>query len=760
MTSLGRLAVERRRAVLIVTALAFVVSIALGGGVADRLGQGGFDDPDSDSVQARAELDERFNTGFPDLVVLATVLPAEATVDSPDAVINGLALTDEIAAIAGTDDVVSYWNTGDDSLRSVDGNRALILFRLTGDENDLTRQQLVSDLVAAYSSTQRGTLLAQIGGREAVFDQTGTVIEEDLALAEAIAIPATFILLIIVFGTVAAALLPIGVGVVAAAGTFLVLHVLTSMTDVSIFALNLVTALGLGLAIDYSLLMVSRFREERAGGLCVDDAVVRTVQTAGRTIAFSGLTVAISLAALLVFPLYYLRSFAYAGIGVVALAMAISVIALPAVLSVLGDRINRWSIFSPKTPRHALNRWSRLGQAMTKRPWPVIVLSVGLLIAVAVPFLGVNWGEADDRALPADDPVRAVSDLIRTEFDSQEASAFPVIALSDSGADVELGDITGLALAISILDGVDHVDSATGTFTNGANIVPSSGNIERFVRADAVWFNVVPSVESISEERETLIRDVRELANQDVSAGYGLLVGGATAALIDSKTAIFDRIWIAGGMIVAATYVLLFLMFGSVLVPLKAIILNILSLGATFGMMVWVFQSGHGSGWLGFTATGTTDTTTPILMFCIAFGLSMDYEVFLLARMKEEYDRTGDNKRAIVFGLAKTGRLVTAAALLLAVTFLAFATSSVSTIKLFGIGLAVAVLIDAFIVRVALVPALMTVAGRWNWWAPEPLRRFHARFGLSESPADPAVTASVARLGDSRRVGYLPLVTR
>lgn len=253
-------------------------------------------------------------------------------------------------------------------LRSVGGNRALILFRLTGDENDLTRQQLVSDLVTAYSSTERGSLLAQIGGREAVFDQTGTVIEEDLALAEAIAIPATFILLIIVFGTVAAALLPVGVGVVAAAGTFLVLHVLTSMTDVSIFALNLVTALGLGLAIDYSLLMVSRFREERAGGLCVDDAVVRTVQTAGRTIAFSGLTVAISLAALLIFPLYYLRSFAYAGIGVVALAMAMSVIVLPAVLSVLGDRINRWSISSPRAPRHAVNRWCRLGEAMTKRP--------------------------------------------------------------------------------------------------------------------------------------------------------------------------------------------------------------------------------------------------------------------------------------------------------------------------------------------------------------------------------------------------------
>jgi RND superfamily putative drug exporter len=279
------------------------------------------------------------------------------------------------------------------------------------------------------------------------------------------------------------------------------------------------------------------------------------------------------------------------------------------------------------------------------------------------------------------------------------------------------------------------VDAATGAFVNGASIVPAGDTNARFIRGDATWLNVVPAVEPISPAGEAMIADIRAMATSSVGTGFDeLLVGGGTAALVDTKDAIFSRIWIAGLTIVGATFVLLFLMFNSVLVPLKAIVLNTLSLGATFGMMVWVFQSGHLSETLGFTATGTTDTTTPILMFCIACGLSMDYEVFLLARMKEEYDRTGDNDKAIVEGLAKTGRLVTAAALLLAVTFLSFAvTSSVSTIKLFGLGLAVAVLVDAFVVRVTLVPALMSVAGKWNWWAPAWMHRMHERIGLSEA---------------------------
>ncbi len=728
-TKLGRFAIRRRGVVLLVTLAALVLSGVVGAGVADRLSRGGFDAPGSDSVRASTELDERFDTGSADLVVLATVAEELGTVDAPDAVIAGRALTDEIAAIDGTDDVVSYWSTGDPAMRSIDGRRAVMLLRLPGEHSSIERDHLVADLLETYRFTERGPLTVELAGREAVFEQMATVIEDDLALAEAIAIPATLILLILVFGGVVAALLPVGVGVVAAISTFLVLHLVSSATDVSIFALNLVTALGLGLAIDYSLFIVSRFREERRGGLGVDEAVVRTVETAGRTVAFSALTVAVSLSALLVFPLFFLRSFAYAGVGVVVLAMTTSVVALPALLSVLGDRVNRWTIIGYRERRHAVNRWRELGQAMTARPWPVIVLSVLLLVAVAIPFLGVKWGEGDQRVLPADDPVREVTEVLVTDFSSTEGNAFPIVAIGN----VERSAVTGLAIRISALDGVSRVDAATGSFVGGVSLATSDASSARFEAPGATWLNVVPELEPISAEAEQLIADIRAL---DTSFDE-VLVGGGTAALVDTKDAIFDRAWIAALLIVFATFVLLFLMFNSVLVPIKAIVLNTLSLGATFGMMVWIFQDGHGADLLGFTPTGFTDITTPILMFCIAFGLSMDYEVFLLSRMKEEYDRTGDNDRAVVEGLAKTGKLVTAAAVLLSVTFLAFATSSVSTIKLFGLGLAVAVLVDAFIVRVTLVPALMTVAGRWNWWAPAPLRRVHAKFGISEQ-ATPA----------------------
>jgi len=327
---------------------------------------------------------------------------------------------------------------------------------------------------------------------------------------------------------------------------------------------------------------------------------------------------------------------------------------------------------------------------------------------------------------------RAVSEVLRTEFSSAEPDAFPVVVRGGVTDDA----VTGFATELSTVDGVARVDATTGRFVAGALVQEPTPDLARQAADDATWFNVVPSVEPISPEAEQAIAEIRSL-----DAPFDeVLVGGQSAALVDSKDAIFRLVPWAAGLIALATFVLLFLMFGSVLVPLKAIVLNTLSLTATFGAMVWIFQDGNGSGLLGFTPTGLTDTTTPILMFCIAFGLSMDYEVFLLSRMKEEYDRTGDNDLAVATGLEKTGKLVTAAALLLSITFFAFATSGVTFIKLFGLGLAIAVLVDAFIVRATLVPALMKLAGNWNWWAPAPLRRLHDRFGISESaPEEGAV---------------------
>ena len=612
----------------------------------------------------------------------------------------------------------------------MDGDHGLILIRVPETPDDTDRRATISDITETYGDLDRGAISARVGGREAVFERMGSVIEDDLVIAEAVAIPLTFIVLIVVFGGLVAASLPVGIGLFAALGAFVVLRVTASMTDVSIFALNLVTALGLGLAIDYSLLVVNRYREERTRGDDHRDALLRTVETAGRTIAFSGLTVAISLSALLVFPLTFLRSFAYAGVGVVAFAMLASIVVLPAALAGLGHRVDRFRVYRRRVGRHAANPWKRLGTTMADRPWPTILIAVPLLVLTALPFLGVEWGEADDRALAPGDPVREVSDILRADFASAEANAFAVVALDPDPT----AGVTPFALALSQLDGVTRVDTATGSFSDGASIVPADGSDAAFATSDAVWFRVVPSIEPISPEGEQLIADVRALDSPFVET----FVGGGTAAMVDTKTAIVDRAWIAALWIAGATFVLLFAMFRSVLVPLKAIALNVLSLGATFGLMVWVFQEGNGAGLLDITATGQTDITTPILMFCIAFGLSMDYEVFLLARVKEEYDRSGDNRAAVIAGLAGTGRLITQAAVLLSITFVSFAvTANVSTITLFGLGLAVAILVDAFVVRITLVPALMVVAGRLNWWAPRVFRHGrHRRVGPPRPPID------------------------
>jgi RND superfamily putative drug exporter len=742
-TTLGRFTVRRRRTVLAASMLFFVLSVALGVGVFGQLADGGFDDPSAESTRAAALLDERFDAGSADVVAVLTA--TSGTVDDATTAAAGLAVTADMAEADGVDDVVSFWSAGrPDGLRSADETRAIALVRFAGAADEPARQAAAEEFLERFDGQDAGPVRVDLGGREAVFAEIGSTIESDLARAETIAIPLTLLLLLVVFGSVVAAGLPVVIGIVSIFGAFLVLYLTSLVTDVSIYSINLVTALGLGLAIDYSLFVVSRFREERRRGRSVDDAVVRTVETAGRTVAFSAVTVAISLSALLVFPLYFLRSFAYAGVGVILVAMMISVISLPALLAVLGPRVDSLRLFRRRSERAAEGAalgdgiWHRIAVGVMRRPFVIAIAAVALLIGLGLPFLSVSFGTADDRVLPPSSDVRATSDILREEFGSADADAFAVVALGSGGGEVALPTATAMATAISQVPGVARVDTVTGRFIDGVAVSGPDGDLAGYRVGDAVRFNVVPSVEPISEEGEKVVAEIRALGLADGAAIEEVVVGGDSAALIDSKAAIFTRVPLAAAIIVVATFALLFLMFGSVLVPLKAIVLNMLSLTAMFGMMVWVFQEGNGADLLGFTATGLTDTSMPILMFCIAFGLSMDYEVFLLSRIKEEYDRTGDNDLAVVVGLERTGRLVTAAALLLSITFIAFATSGVTFLKLFGLGLAVAVLVDAFIVRALLVPALMKIAGDRNWWAPAPLRRLHARFGIAEAvPAEP-----------------------
>lgn len=721
--------VRRPRLVIGVAAALVMLSGIVGAGVADSLVAGGFDNPNSEAVRTEKLLVDRFNVADPDLVLLVQV-KGDATVDDPDVAAAGRALTTRLEAEPGVDQVESYW-TLDSSppFKSEDSSRALVLAHLTGTENEVSKR--VERITKAYSGTFNG-LSVGVGGPAAVYAQFGTTIEKDLLRAESIAIPITLIVLLFVFGSLVAASLPLVIGGLAVLGSFAVLQVITTFTDVSIFALNLATGLGLGLAIDYSLLVVSRYREELAEGYSVEDAVLRTVLTAGRTVIFSGITVAVSLMALLIFPTVFLRSFAYAGVAIAVLAVLGAIVVLPAMLVLIGRRVDSLMLWRRSAQISDQGAWRKVASAVMRRPVIAGGSVVVLLLVAGLPFLHVQLGIPDDRVLSKSASTRQVSDELRRYFSARELAGLTVVAPNTGGGEDLPSDIDRYAARTSKLDGVARVDAATGSYIKGSLILSPTralhGRFSSTTHPSSTWLSVIPDVEPMSPAGEALANRLRSS-----DAPWPIQVGGPSAQLVDNQSALLERLPIALGLISVTTFLLLFMMFGSVVVPLKALVLNALSLCAMFGAMVFVFQDGHFAELLGFTATGTIENLTPIMMFCVAFGLSMDYEVFLLSRIKEEYDRTGDNAHSVAVGLQRTGRIVTAAAVLLSIVFGSFISSSVAGVKLLGLGLTLAILVDATLVRGVLVPAFMRLAGTANWWAPRPLRAFHNRFGISEA---------------------------
>lgn len=718
MKRLGEFLVRRRRTVVIVALVGLALAGAYGGSVVDSLSNGGFEDPGSESFLAAQTLEERFGVEDPAMVLVVTAV--DGTVDDPAVAEAGLALTAELLAQPGVTGASSYWALGSPaSLRSDDASRALVFVTVAGDQGEVLVRS--GELAEEYRG-ERGPIDVLVGGVGPLFSEVQETIESDLARAEIISFPVTLVLMILVFGSVVAALLPLTIGVFAIISTLAVLQFLAGQTEVSIFALNLTTAMGLGLAIDYSLFVVSRFREELASGFEPGEAVVRTVRTAGRTVVFSAGTVAASLSAMLVFDLAFLRSFGYAGIAVVGMAAVGAVVVLPAVLALLGRRIDTWRIRKPRQVGVGDGIWHRIATAVMRRPIPVATAALALLVVLGMPFFGVEFGTNDDRILGDGAYAREVGDVLRTEFGAAESA--PITVVSTEVA--EPAALGAYAAALSALDGVARVDAATGSYVAGTQVMPATPAHARFL-GDGTDLSIITAVDPVSAEAERLVADVRAL-----TAPVPTAVSGQSAGFVDTKASLFGSMPWALLIIGAVTFLLLFLQFGSLVVPAKAVLLNIASLSATFGALVWVFQDGNLSGFLGFTSTGTLDLSMPILIFVIAFGLSMDYEVFLLSRIKEEYDRTGDNEHSVAAGLERTGRIVTAAAVLIAVVFIAFATSQVVVIKMFGIGMTLAVLVDAFIVRATLVPAFMRLAGAINWWAPVWMKRLYQRFGISD----------------------------
>ncbi|MQY16492.1 Trehalose monomycolate exporter MmpL3 [Streptomyces sp. RB5] len=713
----------RPRLVLLLALLFTVLAVVGGGGVADRLSGGGWQDPGSESAFAGESLDEHFPGSRPNLLLLVDT-GISGGVDDPAAVAEARALAGRLADRTGVVGVGSYWAAEPGSpqaaaLRSKDGREAVVAARITGDESRVAE---VYEGLAPEFRGQHGPLEVRLGGEAAVRDELQTTIREDLLRAELIALPVTLVLLVIVFGSAVAALLPLGVGIIAVLGTNAVLRVITQFTDVSVFAQNLTTALGLGLAVDYALFIVRRFREEVAAGADPRTAIGTTLRTAGRTVLFSALTVAVSLSAMLLFPQFFLRSFAYAGIAVVLLAAAAALIVLPAALLLLGRRVDAWRLL-PARRGAGGGGWARLARTVMRRAPLFALATTAGLVLLGLPFLRVEFGTADDRQLPATAEAHVVQQHIREGFPGTPGGTLDVF-----------------------VDGGGATDAALADYRRQVAGLPGVASVAVPVRGPdgTALLTVTGEGEAVDADSRELVRDIRGL-----TPPFDASVTGRAAELVDSTDAIAEVLPRAGLLVIGVTLVLLFLLTGSVLVPVLAVALNALSLTAMFGAMVWIFQDGHLSGPLGFTPTGSVETTLPVLMFCVAFGLSMDYGVFLLSRIKEEYDRTGSHRDSVVFGLSRTGGLITAAAVILAVVMVAIGSSRIANTKMLGLGLALAVLMDAMVVRGLLVPAVLRLTGRATWWAPGPLARLHARFGLSEGA--PAASGPAADAGREKK---------
>ena len=647
--------------------------------------------------------------------------------------------------------VTTYWSAGSPSLVSADRHATYAVLQLTGADDaarhttyDAIKTELTPASLAASGVT------ASVGGTVPMEVAINNEVTADIAKAEGFSMPVLLILLTVIFGSLAAASLPVAIGGVAILGSFTVLRLLTMATTVSIYSVNITTILGLGLGIDYGLFMVTRFREQLHRQPTVEQAVARTVATAGRTVAVSGVTVAVALTSLMLFPEDFLRSMGYGGVATVAVDMLAALTVLPALLAVLGYRVNALPIrgqHSRRSVRYPIGGpvrdeisggWYRLAHSVMRRPAVYATVIVIGLLALAAPFLRISWGGTDARTLPAASTVRQVSEVL----DSQ----FPVNSTAPVEALVTLPRTSGAATALdAYLHRIDAIPGVTGAQVTGAHLTGTrvaggtAGDVppgEGIFRVD-IGYAPAP----VSSAARHIVTQIRAIAPPP---GATVLVGGITAGLVDELASLGATLpWMAL-LVGVSTFVLLFLAFGSVVLPVKAIVMNVLSLPATFGVVVWIFQWGHLSGLLRFTPTGLIDPTMPILMLAIIFGLSMDYEVFLLSRIRERYDQAGDNTASVASGLQRTGGLITSLALLLIIVVGAFSASGITFIKLMGVGMIVALLVDATVIRVLLVPATMRLLGPANWWAPRPLRRLYARYGIREETREPApVTAGI-----------------
>src|SRR5271156_772645 len=740
---IAAMAIAAPRRTLVIAALVMVAAGIFGIPVAESLSASGFQDPTSESARATKILTDKFGQGD---VQLLFIVSAPDGVAGTAARAVGTEIADQLSRSAHVASVTSAWTAppaAAASLVSKDGKSGLIVAGIGGGE---TNAQKYADALSEQFARDRNGVTVRAGGVAMVNAQITEQAQRDVLLMEAIAIPLSFIVLVWVFGGVFTAALPIAIGGMSILGSLAVLRLIAFTTDVSIFALNLSTALGLALAIDYTLLIVSRFRDEIASGATRNDALVHTMATAGRTVLFSATTVALSMAAMIVFPMHFLKSFGYAGIATVAFTAIAAVVMTPAVIVLLGDRLNvldvRRLVRRMRRRQEPIRRpverefWYRSTKFVTRRAPPVGLAVVALLVLVGTPFLGVRWGFPDDRVLPESASARQVGDQLRSDFVNDSAAAVSVVIPDIEG--VSDGNIATYAADLSRVPDVFAVSSPVGTFVSGTMAGPPSAATGQ--AQGSAFLTVSSTAPLFSDTSEAQLRRLHDIPGPE---GRAVELSGTAQTNLDSVNAITSRLPSVLGLIALITFGLLFLLTGSVVIPLKALVLNVLSLTAAFGAMVWIFQDHHLGG-LGTTSTGTLVANMPVLLFCIAFGLSMDYEVFVVSRIREFWIASGrtraDNDESVALGVARTGRVVTAAALVMSISFAALIAAHVSFMRMFGVGLTLAVIVDATVVRMVLLPAFMRVLGTWCWWAPKSLARLHERFGISEGHAVPSQT--------------------
>jgi RND superfamily putative drug exporter len=693
---LGHLIFKRRKSAVIL----FVVGILVAGGFGSlafsRLDSGGYSDPKSDSYKVYEYLTEELKISEPAVVII--VDSGSTDVTDPSVAQKGVALEKKIAQEEGVTKTLSFWTSGGEAtLKSADGKAAYILVYGDGEAFTPESQELGKVMQQKYDGSYEGLTL-YAGGVGVVGHAITKKISDDLKIAELISIPLTFILLVLVFGALAASAMPLIVGVAAILGAFFILYLFTLFTTVSIYALNLTTGMGLGLGIDYALLMVNRFREELHRGKNIEDSIVTTMATAGKTVFYSGMTVLVTLLSLTFFPLPFLQSFGYAGVSVVALAVIGALFGLPPIMAILGDRIDKGVVRkSAITPKED-GRWAQTARLVMKRPVSAVLVSLVILGVMAAPITGIKFSQGDSRMLPADNKAAFATALQSERFPGQ----------------------TGTPIEIIIIDGADklvEINTYTQKLGQTAGIV---GVVPPAVIGKDVRVVAYQAMLPRTPESQELIQNVRSIDSPE-----GTLVGGVAADYTDSQNGISRTLPWALGWIVLSVLVLIFVFTGSIILPIKAVILNFLSLGAAMGVLTWVFVDGNLQWLVGsFTVTGTLDTSIVILIAVVVFGLSMDYELFLLSRIREEHLAGKSNVESVAVGLQRSARIITAAAVLLAVVFGAFVTSGVTSIKTMGFGVSLAVLLDATIVRGLLVPALMRLFGENNWWAPKWMQRF------------------------------------